>query len=214
MITETSVSDNTTIERYIDLLVDAFGIPDEVPYQKLKGYFDAGNYPKCVQYIRNTMRVYFHLNVKSLDKETYNDSTSLARIMLPANLHRIEKQFQATYHINMEIRSTYAVHFSVFTQSVSHEVAHLVLAASDHQLKHSEVATDLCTLVFGFGKIVQESHHTLARKGRRGGYLTYSQFQHAMWYLNKVRHRKEGLPFTTPAPGTSLWRRIIHWLFN
>lgn len=212
MITETSVSDNTTIERYIDLLVDAFGIPEEVQESSLKPYFDSRNFPKLAQYIRNTMKVFFHLNIKSYNESGYADETSLARILLPNNLHRVEKQFQVSYHIELHIKDTAVAHFPVFVQGISHEIAHLVLCASEHQLKHSEVATDLCTLVFGFGQIIQSGKQLMRKQGRHVGYLTDKQFDHAMWYLKKLRYAREGKVFTTPPPSAPWWKKLIAWI--
>jgi len=75
------------------------------------------------------------------------------------------------------------VPFETFAYVVSHQMAHIVLYASHHQLRHSEVATDLLAMISGFIDV--------ARIGRKNhtynlGYLDEYQFLIAYDRIKKL----------------------------
>jgi hypothetical protein len=76
--------------------------------------------------------------------------------------------------------------FETFVYVVSHQMAHIVLHATHHRLRHSEMATDLLAMIFGFldiARIGRENHpHSL-------GYLDDYQFLIAYEKIKKLHSK-------------------------
>ena len=72
-----------------------------------------------------------------------------------------------------------------FIYLLAHELSHIVLHSIKHPLRHSEVATDICAIILGYGDVM--------RKGRilsgnvRLGYLTDEQFEIAYEFIDQKR---------------------------
>lgn len=108
-----------------------------------------------------------------------------ASVMIPSNLPSFGQPAFKDTTITMYVRNSLKLEsFETFAKCVGHEMAHIVLYATRHQLKGSEIATDLMAMTLGFSEIY--------RKGRRSfhsrfGYLDDEQFVLAYRTIRKKR---------------------------
>jgi hypothetical protein len=106
-----------------------------------------------------------------------------ASVMMPSNLPSFVQPTFKDATITMYVRNSLRLEsFETFAKCVGHEMAHIVLYATRHQLKGSEIATDLTAMILGFSEIY--------RKGRRSfhsrfGYLDDEQFRLAYQTIRK-----------------------------
>jgi hypothetical protein len=110
-------------------------------------------------------------------------------VMIPSNLPSFVQPTFKDATITMYVRNSLKLEsFETFAKCVGHEMAHIVLYATRHQLKGSEIATDLTAMILGFSEIY--------RKGRKSaygrfGYLDDEQF--ALAYRTIQKKRGDGL---------------------
>lgn len=190
-----------TIEWYIDQLVAVYGLRPNLNETALKIQYDHHLYAECVHSMMQIMNLNFNVKLTCYADHLYPCSESAARIQLPNQFPIPGTVAHRMFRINVETKASTRDHFNRFIAAIAHELAHVVLHSTKHPLFKSEVATDLCVLVFGF--------HTFVSKGRlistridantvnhsRTGYLDNEQFMHAVYYIEKIRKQ----PKTTQA---------------
>jgi hypothetical protein len=97
-----------------------------------------------------------------------------ASVLIPCNLppygHPAFEKITITMYIDNRLKSE---SFETFAKCVGHEMAHIVLFATRHQLKESEIATDLAAMVLGFSEIFRKGRKSACK---RFGYLDDYQF--------------------------------------
>ena len=98
---------------------------------------------------------------------------------------------------HVEIRESVMKNFHTFIAAMVHELCHLVLHSSYHELRESEVATDLCVLIMGFGEVYRKAKHY-----HDLGYLTHDQLHKANAYTHYLRTHPPARTVTFRKPGS------------
>lgn len=183
---------NQTIEFYIQKLVAMYGVYPMVNETALRIQFDHGLYAECVLEIMRKMGLQNTVKVICYADYKYPCPISAARIMLPVPLPKIGTSQFKQLRISVEMRESVKKHFYTFISSIAHELSHIVMHGTNHELQDSEVATDLCMLVFGFSDFVIKGKTfsqwtVLGNQNTEVGYLSRPQLDHAVYYLNQLR---------------------------
>jgi hypothetical protein len=107
-----------------------------------------------------------------------------AFIHIPSHMPLLQSRSFETVTVTMFLKGWLRnAPFETFAYVVSHQMAHIVLHASHHQLRHSEVATDLLAMVTGFIDVAKigRKNHTYSL-----GYLDDYQFLIAYDRIKKL----------------------------
>ena len=200
----TEIVTKQIIENYIDQLVDWYGLHPNVSETALKIQFDHHLYAECVFSIMKIMKLNFKVKLRNYPDHLYPCKDSTARILLPSVFPRMGSIEHKNFRILVETKESIKNHFYRFVASVAHELAHVVLHSTSHPLYKSEVATDLCALVFGFhpfiskGRIISTTINGNIFQRVRAGYLDDEQFMHAVYYIEKIRNQPKSRVRPTP----------------
>lgn len=183
---------NRTIELYIDKLVASYGIYPIVKETALKIQFDHNLFSECVIEIMKKMGLSNKIRVTCYADYKYPCSTSAARISLPMPMPVFGSVKFNTFQMHIEIKDSIRKNFYAFVSSIAHELSHVIMFGTNHELRESEVATDLCMLVFGFSDFVRKGKNVtqwtvFGNKNITLGYLSTSQLNHAVNYINHLR---------------------------
>ncbi len=74
-----------------------------------------------------------------------------------------------------------------FVYLVAHELSHIVLHSIRHRLKQSEIATDICAIILGYGDVMRKGRVLAGNVGL--GYLTDEQFEIAYEIIDQKKTR-------------------------
>ena len=187
--------DNKTIELYIQKLVISYGLYPTVSDTALLIQFTYGLYAECIYEIMRKMGLSNKLKVICYADYKYPCSESVARILLPQTMPLLGSKGFNSLKIDVEIRESAKKHFYSFISSIAHELSHLVMYGTKHELCKSEIATDLCMLVFGFQNFVIKGKRMavwtlLGNKNVTLGYLSTEQLQYAIGYIEQLKSIK------------------------
>jgi len=181
------------IETYLDILSMSFGLYPMVSETSLKIQFENQSYTDVVyEMLRRMGLAAVRIKIICYSDEKYPEKEAFARILIPRNLPRIGTETLKLFKITIEIRACLKSDFNKFITVIAHELSHLILNGTDHPLKDSEEATDLCSLLFGFGHFLKETNDKVLFIGNMRfqehlGYLSNKQRDHAIAYIEKLR---------------------------
>jgi hypothetical protein len=183
---------NKTIELYIQKIVASYGIYSTVNETALHIQFEHGLYAECVFEIMGKMGLKNKIKLTCYADYKYPCYKSVARIILPQSLPLIGTQRFNSLQIDVEMRESIKKQFYSFISSIAHELSHLVMYGTKHELHKSEIATDLCMLVFGFSDFVVKGKQmtiwtVLGNKNVTLGYLSTSQLHYAINYIQQLQ---------------------------
>lgn len=191
---------NSEIENYLNKLINSYGLCPLINESVLKVQFDHNLYAECVLEVMRYFKLNNKVKVSCFADHLYPCKTSLARVHIPGNLPVYGTDKFKQLKIGIDMKSSAKKHFYAFIRSISHELAHVILYSTRHELNDSEIATDLCTMVFGFSDVVRKG--SIYKKEINGslfrgtiGYLSEDQIRYATNYIESVRNY-------VPAPKT------------
>lgn len=184
-----------TIELYVQKLICSYGLYPTINETALKIQFEHGLYAECVLEIMRKMGLKNRIKVICYADYKYPCSKSAARIIMPQPIPLIGTEKFNSLRIDVEIRESIKKQFYSFVSSIAHELSHLVMYGTKHELHKSEIATDLCMLVFGFSNFVVKGKNmtTWTIYGDQSitlGYLSAEQLQHAISYVNQLQSNR------------------------
>ncbi len=209
------------IENYIDQLVAQYGLRPNISETALQIQFDHKLYAECVFSMMQIMNLDFRVKLRCYSDHLYPCKDSLARIQLPDRFPVMGTLEHKKFCIIVETKEGTRNHFYRFVASIAHELSHVVLHSTRHALYRSEVATDLCALVFGFHPFISKGRIILTRinanniREARAGYLDDEQFMHAVYYIEKIRkHPKpKAAPTVQKPPSTApVQSKLPRWV--
>ncbi len=187
---------NEQIKQYIDQLVSFYGHCDPIKETALSILFQQNLYGECLRQIMIYMRLKTRIKITYLPTHAYQDDKSLGYVTIPETLPFIGTPAFKEMLFVICAKAEAKQNFHTFVYMLSHEVSHIVLHGSNHPLKQSEMATDLCTLVFGFEEFVSKGRCTIASNPVLGsqslvttGYLSHEQVLFATSYLRTLRKK-------------------------
>lgn len=183
---------NQDIEKYLDILSQSFGLYPMVNETSLKIQFEYQLYTEVVYEMLRRMGLPVRIKIICYSDEKYPDKEAFARILIPVDIPRIGTESFKSLRIHLEIRACLKNNFDKFVTVIAHELSHLILHGTDHQLKDSEEATDLCSILFGFGHFLEKANGRVLFIGTMQfqehlGYLSDEQRDHAIAYIEKLR---------------------------
>jgi hypothetical protein len=112
-----------------------------------------------------------------------------ASVLIPQNLPPYHHpDFEATTIIMYVWEHLKHQSFETFAKCIGHEMAHIVLWATKHPLKKSEIATDLTEMILGFSDVFRIGRNSMSQQF---GYLNDHQFKLAFRTIRK----KQGVGF-------------------
>lgn len=202
---------NQTIESYIDKLIASYGLYPPINEQGLKIQFEHKLYAECVLSVMQYFKLMNKVKVRCFADHLYPCKNSFARVHIPGVVPIYGTDQFRQIKIDVDMKESAKSHFYAFIRSLSHELAHIILHSTKHSLYKSEVATDLCILVFGFSDFVRKGSVYKLTKGEnsyRGliGYLDEDQIRHATRYIESLRK-------TAPPPKTMV-AKIVDSIMN
>ncbi len=191
---------NQQIEGYIEKLVRTYGFHPPVNETALKIEFDHHLYAECVLEIMRKMGLPNKVKVTCYSDAKYPDPTSAARIQLSLPMPRFGSQKFNSMKVPVEIKESVKNNFHGFVTAITHELSHVVMHSTNHELQNSEIATDLCAVVFGFSSYMIKGKriitnkkiltaHGVATQYLEIGYLSLEQLTYAAVYIEKLRQR-------------------------
>jgi hypothetical protein len=205
-----TISDETLIT-YIDKLIQSFGLYPNVSETALRIQFDHHLYPECVLEVMRKMGIENSIKLRKYSEEKWPHKNAAAMIHMPVPLPTFASQEFKKLLLLIEIRQNATEHFHAFIASITHELSHVVLYGTKHELHKSEIATDLCLMVFGFstyymkGREVETIDILLGKVTLKRGYLDDRQSQLAYEYLQKLLAERFRNKETKPR---NLWGKI------
>lgn len=186
------------IKDYINKISHSFGIYPDVRETALKIQFDCHLYAECVLEIVRKMGIQNKIRVRKYSEEKWHTPNATAVIGIPDPMPRFGTMEFKQMEIVIEIRDAIKNNFYPFIKTIAHELSHVIMFSTKHELCHSEVATDLCAMVFGFSDFFMKGHtiitmiNPLFQEVKRTGYLNESQIKIAAEYI-KIIQRERGL---------------------
>lgn len=183
------------IEKQIDSLYFFFGLYPLVDPNLLETNFKEKRYSEVVKTMMRIMGLSLRVKIICYSEEKFPEQDAFARIKIPINLPLIGTPYFSNLSIDLEIRACLKYDFDKFVAVIAHELSHIVLKGSNHELKDSEEATDLCAVIFGFGLFYQKINQSFIkigcmRFGQQLGYLSNDQREHADLYIERLRRNK------------------------
>ena len=175
------------IEIMIDELINILAAEPIKSDQALRIQHEHHLYAECVRELLALMRLPSRVKVKMYpDKLWPHKPGSAAKIFIPATLPFLYDPAYQKIVFQIDIRESHTREYIPFLIVTVHELAHLLLHSLQHNLRKSEIATDLVLIVLGFGDIVKQAYNGQARLG----YLDYQEFDHALIYFKKRQLQK------------------------
>lgn len=159
-------------------------------------FFNQGEYAWAIKEIKNAM----HLSQKI---KVFSDPRINAAgfISIPQPFPKKESDHVFEIRINKDK----LVNFDVFVTVMSHELSHLLLHSLDNKHKLSEKATDITSIIIGFGEYVKRGRfkktcHGINIEINKIGYLSDAEFNFIYdCFINNRKFRmiprKEKKPF-------------------
>lgn len=183
------------IEKQIDSLFYFFGLYPLVDSGLLKNKFKEKKYSEVVKTMMKIMGLPLHVKIICYSEEKFPEQQAFARIKIPIDLPLIGTPSFSNLSIDLEIRDCLKYDFDKFVAVIAHELSHIILRGSNHELRDSEEATDLCAIIFGFGLFYQKINQSFIkigcmRFGQQLGYLSNDQREHADSYIERLRRNK------------------------
>lgn len=211
---------NQTLEVYIDKLIAMYGLFPIVDEKALRIQFEHGLYAECVLEIMRKMGIKNKLKVTCYADYKYPCNKSVARISLPQPLPLFGTQNFNSMRIHIEMKEGLKKQFYSFVAATSHELSHLLMHGTRHELYQSEVATDLCVLVFGFTDFVikgkrMSSWSVFGTEIKTLGYLSEEQMHYSISYIERKRAALKERPVEQPKKNepTSLFKEFFRKFF-
>jgi hypothetical protein len=183
---------NKTLELYIDKLISSYGLYPTINEAGLRIQFEHNLYAECVLSVMRYFKLNNKVKVVCYADHLYPCKDSFAKVHLPCFVPIYGTDQFNRLKITVEMRETGKKHFYAFIRSLSHELAHIILHSTRHDLHQSEIATELCTLVFGFSDFMRKgSIYKIVKNGELHrctiGYLTEDQIRHSTQYIECLR---------------------------
>jgi len=145
--------------------------------------YDAGNITGLVRRIKMQLRLSSSLRIGYVNSGGLMNAP--AWIEFPASLPLYGSHALRQITITMYIRKSFLQHcsFEQLVAAIAHELSHLVLTATNHQLENSEEAVDLLAMMLGFRNYFREGYRPLtdycADTVTKLGYLTVEEVNYA-----------------------------------
>ncbi|MFA5163129.1 MAG: hypothetical protein WC441_01215 [Patescibacteria group bacterium] len=181
---QTEVLSNRDLEKYLDKLISTFGLVLRRPDKALRIQHQHRLYAECIQELKRIMNIDAHIKLRVFPEKLWPHGKNSGRINFPKDLPFIASPEYKKVIFVIDIKEEYLRNYPQFIVVAVHELSHLLLFSLKHELRESELATDLCLFVFGFGPAIAEAYKGPARLG----YLSERQFQHALKYV-ETKHQ-------------------------
>lgn len=211
-----TISD-TQLIGYIDKLVASFGLYQNVNETALRIQFDHNLYPECVREIMQKMGIINSVKLRKYSKQKWPHKNAAAVIELPQTFPTFASAEFKKMLLLVEICETTTEDFYAFVSSIAHELSHIVLHGTKHELHKSEIATDLCAMVFGFSEYYLKGRTTVVpdilwgKVVHKKGYLDDHQCTLSYEYIQGLQRERFGKQKTQP--NKSFWE-ILQNLFK
>lgn len=193
--TETEIVSKPLVKKYLTLLVNSYGIRPQQSDKALRILFKQGLYGECVFELMKKMSITNRVKVTCYADAKYPRLNSGAFISIPTNVPRFASAEFQQWIVPVGVKKSTTLHFASFVYAVAHELSHVVLYSTGHNLRHSEIATDLFLITSGFGEIMKEgkfaSDGNLFSTGvYEHGYVPLEYISYGLEELKKMQKKK------------------------
>lgn len=185
---------NEQIKQYIDQLVSFYGLCEPIQEKALAILFEQNLFGECLRQVMRYMRLKTRIKITYFFDHAYKCDESLGYVEIPPIVPFIGTPAfkEMLFEICAKSEAKQNVYRLIYM--FSHELSHIILHGSNHPLKYSEMATDLCAFVFGFENFIikarcQITITPMETKFSIIGYLSAEQMLFASLYLKKLRKK-------------------------
>ncbi|MFC1637903.1 hypothetical protein ACFL2R_00620 [Patescibacteria group bacterium] len=145
---------NREVSNIFSELVRSFGFRNlgKDDWDQMADFYEKGDYSECAWFIMRLFGIKAFVSIYAIEKWSRKKSKAYVRVndTVP---HFDSLEFEGEEFEIFVSKSSLELSLETFVYIIGHELAHIFLYAQNHELRESEIATDILLICFGFKKV-------------------------------------------------------------